>query len=285
LLLLGAAPSEGTKGLIERRTIVKRRFVSSAAGAAAGMVLGLLMAAGCGQKAGPAGSGKEPGTPEHPGKAPDASAKVAKAPAAAGGMVDLAIVLPKPAFIGTPKNIRTPNLEPPKGDKPRPPFKVPAGTKLLSFKKSISASDEDPIIGEIEQITDGDKEAGDGSYVELGPGLQWVQLDLGAEYHIDVILSWHYHGDPRVYHDVVVQVADDPDFITGVKIIYNNDHDNSSGLGIGKHYEYFDTFEGRLMDAGGVKSRYVRLYSNGSTADEMNRYTEVEIFGRPVGGT
>ncbi len=272
---------------------MRKSFVSSAAGAdfgefsraAAGMVLGLLMAAGCGQKGDPAGSGKGTGTPEEPGTAPDASAKVAKAPAAPGGLVNLAIVLPKPAFIGTPKNIRTPNLEPPKGDKPRPPFKVPPGTELLSFKKSISASDEDPIIGEIEQVTDGDKEAGDGSYVELGPGLQWVQLDLEAEHNIDVILLWHYHGDPRVYHDVVVQVADDPDFITGVKVIYNNDHDNSSGLGIGKHYEYFDTFEGRLMDAGGVKSRYVRLYSNGSTADEMNRYTEVEIFGRSVGGT
>jgi len=249
------------------------------------MALGLLMAAGCGQKTGPAGADKEPGTPKEPG----APAKVAKGPAAAstvgGKLVDLAIVLPKPAFIGTPKNIRTPNLEPAKGDKLRAPFKVPPGTKLLSFKKSISASDEDPIIGEIEQITDGDKEAGDGSYVELGPGLQWVQLDLEAEHNIDVILLWHYHGDPRVYHDVVVQVADDPDFITGVKVLYNNDHDNSSGLGIGKQYEYFDTFEGRLMDAGGVKSRYVRLYSNGSTADEMNRYTEVEIFGRSVGGT
>ena len=270
---------------------MRKSFVSAAGAdfgelsrAAAGMVLGLLLAAGCGQKAGPTGTDKGPGTPETPGKAPDAPAKVAKAPAAAGGLVDLAIVLPKPAFIGTPKNIRTPNLEPSKGDKLRPPFKVPAGTKLLTRGRTVSASDEDPIIGEIEQVTDGDKEAGDGSYVELGPGLQWVQLDLGAEHNIHVILLWHYHGDPRVYHDVVVQVADDPDFITGVKTVFNNDHDNSSGLGIGRHYEYFDTFEGRLIDAKGVRSRYVRLYSNGSTADEMNRYTEVEVFGKPATG-
>ena len=266
---------------------MSRRFTSWAAAlAAAAMVF-----AGCGEKAGRTNPAK--GTPDAPkkaGKEPGTPAKAATqpgkgVPAAAGKLVDLKIELPKPAFIGTPKNIRTDNLEPPKGDKPRPPFKVPAGTKNVAFKKSITASDEDPIIGEIEQVTDGDKEAGDGSYVELGPGLQWAQIDLEAEYKIYAVVVWHYHGDPRVYHDVVVQIAEDPDFIMGVKALYNNDHDNSSGLGIGKHYEYFDTYEGRLIDSGGVKSRYVRLYSNGSTADEMNRYTEVEIYGKPAGGT
>jgi len=31
-----------------------------------------------------------------------------------------------------------------------------------------------------------------------------------------------------------------------------------------------------------VKARYVRLYSNGNTSNDLNHYTEVEIKGRPA---
>jgi len=141
---------------------------------------------------------------------------------------------------------------------------------------------EEPIIGDLEQVTDGDKRGSDGSYVELGPGRQWVQVDLAANHKIHAIVLWHFHGEGRVYHDVVVQVADDPDFITNVRTLYNSDYDNSSGLGIGKHLEYFETYEGRLMPAKGMVARYVRLYSKGSTANDMNHYTEVEVYGKPI---
>ena len=213
-------------------------------------------------------------------KTPDADAP--KPDTDAGGLVALPLKLPKPAFIGTPKQIPPgANLKKATG-KPRPPFMAPAGVKNVALEKPISCSDEEPIIGDPEQVTDGDKEAGDGSYVEFGPGTQWVQIDLEAVYEISAVVMWHYHGDPRIYRDIVVQVADDPDFITGVKAIFNNDHDNSSGYGLEKDYEYFETFEGELVDAKGVKTRYLRLYSNGSTADEMNRYTEVEVYGKPA---
>ncbi|HPO36712.1 MAG TPA: hypothetical protein PL176_01780, partial [Kiritimatiellia bacterium] len=47
--------------------------------------------------------------------------------------VQLKIELPKPQFTGTPKDIRSPNLEPARGGKPRPPIDVPAGAdKVLS---------------------------------------------------------------------------------------------------------------------------------------------------------
>ena len=194
----------------------------------------------------------------------------------------LQITLPKPLFVGTPKTIKTKNLEPPRGDKKRPDFYVPKGTVNLAAKKAVTASDKEPVIGELSYATDGDKEGGDGSYVELGPGLQYVQIDLGAPATIYAISVWHYHSQARVYRDVVVQIADDPDFITNVQTVYNNDDDNSSGLGIGKDYEYIETNEGRLIDAKGVKGRYVRLYSNGSTSSEMNHYIEVEVYGTPA---
>jgi hypothetical protein len=43
---------------------------------------------------------------------------------------------------------------------------------------------------------------------------------------------------------------------------------------------YVETAEGKLVDAKGSRARYVRLYSNGNNANELNHYVEVEIFGR-----
>jgi hypothetical protein len=31
-----------------------------------------------------------------------------------------------------------------------------------------------------------------------------------------------------------------------------------------------------------VKGRYVRLYSNGNTSNDLNHYVEVEVYGTPV---
>jgi hypothetical protein len=192
----------------------------------------------------------------------------------------LKIQLPKPMFVGTPKNIRTPNLETVTG-RPRGPFMVPAGTVLLSAGKPVTSSDKEPVIGEISFVTDGKKSGEDGYYVELGPMLQWVQIDLGKPQELQAIVAWHYHSQARVYRDVIVQVSDDKDFISGVTTVFNNDHDNTAGLGAGKDKEYIETFDGKLFDPKGVKARYVRLYSGGNTSNDMNHYVEVEVYGLP----
>ena len=197
-------------------------------------------------------------------------------------LAPIKLELPKPAFIGTPKAIPLGTTVKKPTGKPREPFMAPKDVKLLSLNKPVTCSDKEPIIGEAKMVTDGDKEAGGGSYMETGPGLQWVQVDLEDKYEIYAVIAWLYHGDPRVYHDVVVQVADDADFITNVKTLFNNDQDNSSGLGIGQDFEYFELYEGNLVEAKGAKARYVRVYSKGSTSDEMNRFTEVEVWGRPI---
>jgi hypothetical protein len=196
-------------------------------------------------------------------------------------LVPIDIKLPKPMFIGTPQNMQVPNLEKPLG-KARPPFLAPTGTKNVALGESISSTDEEPIIGEIAMITDGDKEAGDGSFVELGPFTQHVTIDLEEKQNIYALVMWHFHKQPRVYFDIIVQVADDPDFITNVQTLFNNDHDNSSGLGVGKNLHYVETAEGKLIDAKGVQGRYVRLYSNGNTNNDLNHYIEVEVYGKAV---
>ena len=147
----------------------------------------------------------------------------------------------------------------------------------------MTSSDPEPFLGELSYVTDGNKEAVEGAYVELGPGVQWVQIDLGKPYAIWAIVVWHYHMNARVYHDVIVQVSNDPNFVKGVHTLFNNDHDNSAGLGVGHDKEYWETFEGKLIPAKGIRARYVRLYSNGSTTDDQNHYTEVEVYGLPAG--
>jgi len=227
----------------------------------------------------------QPAADETPPETPVAKdpEDVSPSPANTAGLVPIEIELPKPMFIGTPQDTRVENLEKPLG-KPRPPFLAPEGTKNVAAGKPVSGSDEEPIIGELEMITDGDKEAADGSYVELGPMLQHVTIDLEAMQEIYAIVVWHYHKQARVYFDVVVQVADDADFITNVNTVFNNDIDNSAGLGVGKDMHYTETNEGKLIDvlAQGIKARYVRLYSNTNTSNDLNHYIEVEVYGKPV---
>ena len=202
-------------------------------------------------------------------------------------LVPLEIKFPRPMFQGTPKNIKpAPTLEK-YSEKPRPPFLAPEGVKNLAAGKKVTSSDMAPIVGELSFVTDGDKEGSDGSFVELGPGTQWVQVDLGVPAEIYAFVVWHYHAEGRVYHDVVIQVANDPDFIENVKTVYNNDFDNSSGLGLGKNLEYIDDYRGKVIDARNekgqpAKGRYVRLYSKGNTSNDMNHYVEVEVFGKPA---
>jgi hypothetical protein len=206
-------------------------------------------------------------------------------PGAAGGedMQELKFELPPPVFEGTREDIKlTEHMKKPWDDKLRPAVQAPKGTVNVALGKPVAASDDEPMVGETEMLTDGDKKGTHDSFVELGPGRQWVQIDLERVCTIHYMLVWHYHREQRIYHDVVVQVADDPDFITNVRTVYNNDYDNTSGLGIGKDKEYFEDYQGRLMPAKGVKARYVRLYSNGCTDTDLNHYTEVEVWGKPV---
>jgi len=195
-------------------------------------------------------------------------------------MIALKIPLPGKMFVGTPTNIRIENLEKPLGAD-RPLLQVPEGTINLSINKPVTSSDPNPIIGDPEQITDGDKEGMDGNWVELMFGKQWVQIDLEETAEIYAIVFWHYHMSPCVYRDVVVQVSDDPDFVNATTL-FNNDHDNSSGLGAGEGMHYVETSEGKLVEGKGVQARYVRLYSNGNTENDANQYIEVEVYGKPI---
>ncbi|HCN78856.1 MAG TPA: hypothetical protein DIT13_16895 [Verrucomicrobiales bacterium] len=195
--------------------------------------------------------------------------------------VEVKIEFPKPMFIGTPVPAKLPNLEQPDPSKIIKSFMAPAGTVNVASGKPVTSSDPAPIIGELELITDDDADGSDGCFVELAPGPQWVQIDLEASTTLSKIAMWHYHKQAQAYVAVVVQLSDDPEFKTGVTTVFNSDIENVHGFGEGKDPAYIETNHGRVIDAKGTKARYIRLYSNGNTSNEMNHYCEVQAFGVP----
>ena len=192
----------------------------------------------------------------------------------------LKIKLPEPIFMGTPLDYWSSILD--ITYTKRPSFPAPKGARNVAKGKPVTSSDMRPSLGKLVMITDGNKEAREEGLVELAPGVQYVQIDLEKTHEIYAIIVWHWHAEERVYHDFVVQVCSKPEFKEKVTTLYNNDHDNSSKLGLGKDKEYIDGYEGRLINTKGVKARYVRLYTNGNTSNDMNHYLEVEVFAKPA---
>ena len=200
--------------------------------------------------------------------------------------VAIKFVLPPPHSSGTPKEIKSDNLEKDMGPgKLRAPIMVEAEyAKKLTNEDTKVTTSEEAVTGENEYVVDGDKTADATSMLQLPGGLQWVQLDLGAEHTISAICVWHDQGDERVYRDVIMQISNDPKFAdkAQVKTVFNNDHDESSKLGLGKgpDKEYRERNDGRPVDAKLTKGRYVRVYSAGSTSEPVNNYIEIEVFGK-----
>jgi len=192
----------------------------------------------------------------------------------------LELELPPPVFTGTPADLNSPNLEP-RPDEPKQPVKVPPGVENLALDKILDSDVAFPTFGSLEQITDGDKRANYRQVVQLPEGKHYVQIDLEEEYPLYAIAFWHYHEEARIYFDVVVQIGNDENFFRDVTTVFNNDHDNSLGLGVGKDKEYVDGAPGKVIPIKGAKARYVRLYSNGNTTDDRNHYVEVEVYGLP----
>jgi len=166
---------------------------------------------------------------------------------------------------------------------------APQSTGNMALGKTITSSSafKNGVYDYVNSACATDGSVDSISYADLtNPGLQWVQLDLGETKDLCEINLWHYFGDSlyvppiaRAYHDVIVQLSDDPTFATGVTTVYNNDRDNSANLGAGTDFEYTETSAGLNIAFNAAKARYVRIYSNGSTANAYNHYSEIEIYG------
>ncbi|MGC3957106.1 MAG: discoidin domain-containing protein [Verrucomicrobiota bacterium] len=193
----------------------------------------------------------------------------------------LALQLPAPTLKGTPEQLPSgPNIEA-NSDKAPAAMQISKGAKNVALGKPATTSVKPFSETQPEAITDGKKEAFDYDTVEMKKGTQWVQVDLGEAYKIEAIAIWHDHRYIQTMHDVIVQVSDDPEFKTGVTTLFNNDTDNSSGLGVGTDREYFERHWGRVFDGKGTKARYVRGYTKGSHLSALNCWQEIEVYAVP----
>ena len=203
--------------------------------------------------------------------------------------VPLRVEVPPPtsAMFHTNHHIKDPDVEWP-GDPNKSGLTVPVGTENVARGMPVAVDGvKRPTLGSLDQVTDGEKWGTDDCFVELPPGVRWIQIDLRASTPIYAVALWQTQGYDRAYRDVIVQVSDDAEFKRGVTTIFNNDADGSSGQGKGTDREYADTAMGRLIDARGVRARYERLYSSGyrqrgGFGGGETHWSEVEVYGTPT---
>lgn len=194
---------------------------------------------------------------------------------------------------GMPTTVRLASQQP---EPPVRQLRVPCGATNVAARKTVRALDGDPITGELSFATDGRKSGKDDTILELAPGKQWLQIDLAEPCEVYAIAMWRhpYTWAPHVYRDVVVLLSDDEQCTKNVRTIFNNDHDNTLGLGKGGDFEYYDEYGGKVIpclreNGRGPLCRYVRVWSNGRVEGNdgevgRNQYVEVEVIGRPASG-
>ncbi len=212
-------------------------------------------------------------------------AVVPGAKAAEVGLVPLVIRLPPPdsGSAIADWHVDSAHFEP-IPDRPRPLLLVPPGTTNVSVRRTVTCSDSRYSSSDLQTLVDGNLHKKDcrRDFVVLRPGPQWIQVDLGAVYPLYAVVVWHCFSLPHgVFHGVVVQIADDPTFQKNVRTIFNNDYKNLAGLGEGKDKEYLETNEGKLIEAKGLRARFVRFHTAGSTYGPQNQYFGVAIYGLP----
>lgn len=191
-----------------------------------------------------------------------------------------AITTPTPPR-GSLDDISPPHLRKYVKDKKHEPFMVIEGLENLALYKPVTVSEE-AVIGEVEQITDGIKTSDGFDFVE---GPEWVQVDLEESASIHAVVVWHFHKSVVIYNDIIVHISDDADFSQNIRTLFNNDHDNSAGMGKGSDTAYISTGWGEIVDARDedltpAKARYIRVYTGKSTDGLSPRYVEVAVYGK-----
>lgn len=172
-----------------------------------------------------------------------------------------------------------------------PVLNIPEGCTNLALGKSVTSSDPSPILGKLEQITDGERGGEKGhlfSYdeylVEFEYGTQYVQVDLQEDAVIHAIWIWHPH--PVEAYDVpkgvVVQIASDSEFTEGVYTVFNNNGSIHMGFGRGNDRRFATSRFGKLIYTKGIVGRFVRIWGDGSFKSNSNRFNEVEVYGIPA---
>ncbi len=142
-------------------------------------------------------------------------------------------------------------------------------------------------------LTDGVKTNDKYMLISVSDGPKWVQVDLTQSYPISRINIRNDWGSSsatyRTGRDHIVQVSNDPTFATGVTTVFNNDTNNSSGLGAGLDAEYLEPSDGsgkNILLTSPLNARYVRVWANGHVrvtqdVNLVNTPVEIEVYADP----
>ena len=155
------------------------------------------------------------------------------------------------------------------------------GLKNLAFQRSVSQSGDATYDNGSSLATDGDMR---NAAWDIGPKAtsRYRQVDIGGPWNIDSLRVWHELSDSRRvrYKDVVFRISTTADFSSDVTTVFNNDLDNSLGLGAGTDGEYDETETGKIVHFPQTRARYIRLHTYGNIYDDQNRLLEVMVGQR-----
>ena len=128
------------------------------------------------------------------------------------------------------------------------------GTNVASLKPVIGSVAESDGLKPYTWVTNGDVTTANYT-MSSQPGLQYVEIDLGAEYPIDYVKIYHFYGDVRSYTATKTVL-----YNTDRKVSYNIYNSNKTGTYVeaasGKTVTLldptnFDSLKTRIMVAGG----------------------------------
>ncbi len=132
----------------------------------------------------------------------------------------------------------------------------------------------------VSYLTDGDTSLTHLVAVGNASQLVSVTVNLPQASTITRLKMWHYWGDGRTYHDVIVQLSSTANFSSGVTTVFNNDTNNSAGLGVGTDAEYAETSAGKeIVLPAPVIAQYARFYIAANSVNTFNHYVELQVFG------
>lgn len=145
----------------------------------------------------------------------------------------------------------------------------------------VGLSNDRPLT----MITDGAK-VNSSFYGEFGKDntdkASYIELDLGKTSYVNQINLYRYFLDGRVYNGTVISLSNNADHSEN-SIVYNADTSNKFGFGAGTDATYAESAAGRTFAFNDfVKTRYVRVYMNGSNKGTTNHIVELEVMGYQV---
>jgi|GEM_PF-3600447 len=170
---------------------------------------------------------------------------------------------------------------------PSTPEPAPTTYNAAAGKTGITTNGTIANGAPLSYLTDGDRHNQSYVLIALDGSPRWVQVDLGKEVPIVELNLVNDYSTSRTGRDIIMQLSNDPSFATGVTTVFNNDADNSSGLGIGTDAEYLEPSDGSgktVTLSEPVLAQYVRVWSYGHLRTgetdyrPVNTPVEIEVY-------